>query len=387
MDFTAPLMALANFGTGYIKGQNQAQDRQYLDTLRQNNLDKLQQQSEADRYLSDRAMELWHPDIKNPVNGQPVDQATNPPPPPQQPPSSQEMSQRLMQLAGDAYSKGYISQGNTLATNAMNLNNDILKGQAQQSVISQSELKRQAQSHKEVAQLIGSATDENSFQRAQMQVLADPVVSPEEKQNIARMQYSPGLVKQIRLTGMNSSQQAQNQLDQMRQQEISRHNQVSEQNSNLRTQAYQARTQAEIEKSKNSGKVGNVGKAPSVQEVGMAARILNKLLSQQGITPDSSDYNYQNITAEAASAAKKLVAQNKGLSYMDAVNTVLSNMQQSGELKIVKPVHHWLSSNEPGGPQEYSGTQGDPIPLQGLTKEDLIPGKWYVDAKGNKHQY
>ena len=391
MDIMGGLMAGANYGTGYFQGRQQATNEGFQNALNGLIVQKAQNQANQERMLQDKMMQLFQPTVTNPLNGQPLSGAPagNQAPPA---PDPQELASKLMQGAKYALSIGDIEQGNQLATNAINLTSAVGRQQQMAAATQEAELQRKIKSHALVAQTLGAAQNEQQFDNAKLAILSDPSTSPEEAQNIARLQYSPDTVRQIRLSGMNSAQQAQSQLAQLRQTEQERHNQQLEQADAIRNQIAQRRLQAQEQHWKDMGKVGAVGKAPSKTEIATATPVVVSALYPDG-NYDPQDMGLRQTINDVASRAKQIVSNNRAVTYPEAVQMALGQMQKSGAIQV-KPAETWHltqpstwgTSTTPAKVETLGNSQENPIPLKGKSKADLIPGKWY-ELNGKVEQY
>lgn len=448
MNILGALNAIAGYGSGYVQGQEERKVNDYNQQMRQLAISDAQEQEQITRQKlkwqqmeSDHAMRAFDPSI-TPTSGAPVpggSPGSIPGPaslgqlPAQgsQDPQSllNSLAQRTEENANYAYSIGDLTAANQLATNAVNMQNAGLDRQSKQSAIQTAELKRKLMSHQYVAQVLGDPSINDSpdpsaeFNRRLHMILADPNVSPEEASNLANLHYSPQIVDSIRNTGMNSAQQAQLQLRQMEIANQQAHERTMEGLTGLRVRAEQARTEAYINHEKNATKVGAV-KAPTQSELKEAAPIIAQtVFGQTDPMSLQSNDTYRGILTQSDKSgktsfnpnalpvvnivgrAKQLMGQNRALTYPQAVAMSAKESKDSGEWQTQ------TSSNLTGmgsleqalhitpGPSRYTttkkeiynaggkGTKDNPLPVKGLTKQDLVDGAWYKFPNGEVHQY
>lgn len=440
MNLVGGLEALGNFGEGYMQaGRQNLMDRMNALALQnaqlayQNNKRNMQQQQD----LSDWAMKNFNPSIApsapaasmngmaNPQSGQPGATPGQPGIPPVQ---SGNPSDYMDQLAMHAASIGDIQQANELWANAANYRTAQDNQRKSQSAVQTAELKRQQQSHSYVASVLGDPTINDSpnpaaeFQRRKLMILSDPMVTTQEAQHIAGMQYSPGLVDQIRSAGMTSSQQAQEQLRQLEMQERIRHDQSTEHQASVRSSIDSARLGAEIHHWDTQKKVGAAQAVPTQAQLREAAPIVANVVfgdqaehalktnpafrgvdtytSAQGKT--TTDYNTLPLT-NIVSRARQLMSANRALSFAQAVNTAAMESKNNGDwqtattttptafgsmeqmLHINPGPEHVTSSTRTEYTGGKAGTKDNPLPLP-TSKKDLKKGAWYV-KNGQKEQY
>lgn len=397
------LMAGANFGTGYLQGQQQDQQNQYARKMqalaiddaalnfKQKQLSVQQQQN-----LSDRAMELFNPMVPGGgLNAPPVMQGQQPPtggptPPGQVPPADlsqvgQQQSidpvEKLDQLASSVAGTGDIVHASELWTQAANLRAAKVEAQAKQSATQLADLKRQQIGHSLVAQTMGAATDENSWNAAKMQVLSSPWTSPEEAKNLANLPYSPDIVQRLRDTGMTSAQQAKAKMDELEQAERERHNraleEARERSNTIRDEHNKATEQQKVKQEK----VG-AAKAPTEAELATATAATKDAMG--GDTVDTTDPDFLRARASIASRAAQIVRDNKAVTYAQATNMAAAEAKKNGEFTqvIVPGEHFWDSDTTKQSFKPKGDTPETAMQFTGQAKSELVPGKFYQTANG-----
>ena len=150
----AGLQALANAGTGYVQGQEQASQNDYTRQMQalqlqnanqvadQNSLKATQQQQEMDDMM--RGSVAKPTPIIDPQNGRPLG---SPPPPPQLTPDQQAAQSDpvsfFSNLAASARSHGDLVGASEAYANLANIQSTQMKQQEEQSAMQTAELTRQ----------------------------------------------------------------------------------------------------------------------------------------------------------------------------------------------------------------------------------------------------
>lgn len=402
------LMPLANFGTGYFQGQQQAEQNQVMNQMNKLALGEQQLKYEQDQLsaqrqkdLSDDAIKAFSPTagITMPGSGNPVPPAAMPGSavPQPSPVEGMDTAQKMDYLANNAAARGDLVGANELWTNAVNVRSSQAMAQQKQDAIKTAELNRQIKSHSFVAQLLGSATDADDFQQKKFQAIGSGLMSPEEAQNIMRLQYSPEVVDNIRQSGMNSSQQAQAQLRQMEFAEKQR-NEALNQERKDRDQARKDLHEQQWEQHQTKmEKTGGVMKAPSSEELKIAAPIVasalgieqdDDLLSAPSPTNPKAFTQSTPAMVGIVSRAKQIVAGNKAIPFTQAVNMSVQEAKANGELGTTKEKTglFGLSTKTVNTYKEKGESGANPLPLPKNVGQ-LIPGKWYVGKGGKVQQY
>lgn len=392
------LMAGANFGTGYLQGQQLSNQLAYQNQMQNLALDSaaLQNQQQhlslnQQQALSDKAMQLWSP------TGQ---SQTNPVPPAQLPGVSQQTDQtqgqqdtpdKMEQLANFAASRGDLVQANQLWTNAANLRNNKASTQDHQAAAQLGELKRQ-QAHYEMAAQFASTMPDTpeGFNQWKMMVLADPSSSPQERTNVANMQYRPGIMSTIRDSGMNASQAATAKMRDMEFQEKQRVNDLQEAHRIRQDTEREAHDRAMEQARATSTKVGAIDKAPSTTEMKSAVPLIAETLGIEESDPTLSTTDPGTGKATQAtpavigvvSQAKQLMSGNRALSFTQAVAMAAQQAKANGEFQIQTTTeHHLFDTDTTSSKTSYKNmgmTQENPIDLSTIkNKDQLIKGRWY----------
>lgn len=440
MNLDAGLMALGNFGEGYLQaGRQGLMDKMNALALQnaqlayQNNKRNMQQQQE----MSDWAMQHFNTGIAPSAPAasmggagasQPGQAPAVPSPAQQMPGQPRNPADIMDQLAMHAAGIGDLQQANQLWTNAVNYRTAQDNQQKTQSAVQMAELKRQQQSHSYVASVLGDPTINSSpdpaaeFQRRKLQILSDPMVTPQEAQHIARMQYSPGLVDQIRSAGMNSSQQAQGQLRQLEMRERMQHDRATEQQARVQSSLQAARIAAQAARDRTQAKAGAAQAVPTQAQLKEAAPIVASVVfgdqadqamrtnpafrgvdtytSSQGKT--TTDYNTMPLL-NIVSRARQLMSDNRALSYAQAVRMAAMESKNNGEwqisttteptafgsmekmLGITPGQEHVTTSTSTKYIGAKQGTKDNPLPLP-ASKKDLKKGAYYI-SNGQVEQY
>lgn len=391
------LSAFANFGTGYLQGQQTQQQNQLMGQMNKLALGEQQLKYEQDQLSAQRQKDMSDDAIKafSPTSGITIPGQPNPIPPaampgaatPQPSPvEGMDTAQKMDYLANNAAARGDLIGANELWTNAVNVRSSQALAQQKQDAIKTAELNRQIKSHSFVAQLLGSATDAEDFQQKKFQAIGSGLMTPQEAQNIANMQYSPETVERIRQSGMSSSQQAQAQLRQMEFEEKQR-NEAMNQERKDRDQARKDLHEQQWEQHQTKqAKAGAVAKAPSKADL-TAADAATKLAFGDAEVDEDSD-EFKLARSNIASRAQQLVAGNKAITYQQAVSMAAQEAKDSGEIgsKEQKTGLFGMQTKKVGTFAEKGNVEANPLPLPKHVK-DLIPGKWYSGANGKVEQW
>lgn len=395
-DLNSGLMALANFGTGYQQGQRQ----DVMDQMQKLGLaNAIQQQQQNQQNLnyqrleSDNMMKSFLPKIAG--IGQtpppPGGNATQGGQPPGQNTEPQFGSPEWFMARGKyAASIGDVTHATEMATNAINATNAQFAQQQKQDAMKTAELKRQMESYQNVGNILGDPAIKSSpnppqeFHQRLLAILSDPNVSPEEKKNLQNLQYSPQVVDQLAQTGMSASQKAEQQLRQQQFQETQRYHDAQLNVSRQRLLAETAYRTAQERDKTNNAKIGKGGAAITSAEHMMAAPVVQEIM---GSSFNANDPNSNIAVDTIASRAKQMVNRpGSNLSFSQALSIAAQAAKQRGEFPSTT-THHMIGSDTTTTKfSEQTGTQENPIPIEGLFKEDLQDGKWYL-INGKPEQY
>ena len=394
MDLLAGLQAASNFGTGFVGGQQMNQQNTYTQQMQklalqnQETTNQNNQQILNDNKTNAEAMaSQFSPSIMSPTGGKIGTKGITPPQAPPQPQANpSDMAAKFQQVANLDFAKGDVNGGNAALKQSETLQ---MLATRQQSAAASSQLvalKTRAVAHSLVAQVMGNPaiTTPEQFEAAKEQVLNDPRVPPNEKANIAKMQFSPQLVRNIRMAGMTSAQQAQQQARKVQEQQIAQHDADMENLQQQRINAMQAATKARAESAAKKAKEGGTVKVPSPNDITVAQGIL----TSQGLPADAA--------GTIAYDAMQIMASNRAISYEQAINMAIADAKKTGQFTTTAPtppqgierLNPW-AKDTPGKTtfQGKGDTAQDPIPLKGLSKQDLIRGKYYVGTDGQVEQY
>ena len=412
------LMAGANFGTGYFQGQNLANQLAYQNKVQNLRLDDAQlrlQQEQRDakmqQDLSDRAMMRWQ--ASDSSQSSPVPPATFPGDQISKlasPPGGSQVGyeaptkvtpvadvDRMYSLARDAMSRGDIAHGTQLFTTATNMQDAQATRDRNASAAQLGELKRQ-QAHYEMAAQFASTLPDTpeGFNQWKMMVLADPMSSPQERQNVTNMQYRPGIMSIIRDSGMNASQSAAAKLRDQEFQERQKVDNLEEAHRVRRDEMTASHNKAMEESSRTNRKVGAVNKAPSSEEVRVATPIITQTL---GLDPTSEilsspDPNNPGKNTNMTPAVISIVSQakqimsggNRAITFPQAVEMAAQSARDHGDFPTTSvPEHHFMGPDTTKTSTSYrsrGSSKDNPIDLSTVTnRSDLVKGKWY--KKGN----
>ncbi|MDE3021615.1 MAG: hypothetical protein KGI54_07115 [Pseudomonadota bacterium] len=421
----AGLQALANAGTGYEQGQAQASQNDYTRQMQaltlqnahqvadQNSQKAQWQQQEMDDMMKGSIAKPTP--IINPQTGQPLGT-----PPPQPPPTADQQAVKndpvsfFTQLAASARAHGDLVGASEALANLTNVQNTQVKQQEEQSAMQTAELKRQQMHFGMTAQAASTLPDTpEGFAQLKMSVLADPNSSPVEKQNFAKLEYSPGIMQKIAQSGMTAAQKAADSIRQAQLANTQMHDRIMEQQTALRDANSAAYKQADLKLRSANVKAGAISKAPSTEELRTAAPIIaNALYGADGASHlNDPMFSGNNVSAsmggtrdlvtpamtEIAAEAKQIVSNDpsRTITYPQAVEQATQRAIKNGTL--VKPttvtsprtffgIPAGTSTEEK--PAAFTGagdTAQNPIPLTKKLHSDpsaRIPGKVYNTSKG-----
>lgn len=414
----AGLQALANAGTGYVQGQEQASQNDYTRQMQalqlQNAHQVADQNSQKAQWQQQEMDDMMKGSIAKPTpiidpqNGRPLGS----PPPAPQPTPDQQAAQNdpvsfFSNLAASARSHGDLVGASEAYANLANIQSTQVKQQEEQSAMQTAELTRQEKHFGMTAQAASSLPDTpEGFQQLKMSVLSDPNSSPQERQNFAGLQYSPGIMQKIAQSGMTAAQQATQRMDQMRLDNTEMHQRIQERQTAIRdanTDAYHAADLALREASK---KAGAIDKAPSPEQLRDAMPIVakrlgvdpmqmqdNPLYSADATSKSGVGLNSPAMT-EIVSGANQIMEADpsRSTTFSQAVDQATQRAIANGTL--VKPTAptpgaHFWNSDTPGKSAEFTGegnTVDKPIPLSLSLHKDpslRIPGKVYEMINNN----
>lgn len=419
MNLLGGLEAAANFGTGFNTGQQTAINQGYQNRMNAVATDTAETQNQQmhsaldkQSQLNDMAMKLFSPATSDPLNpGKPPAQGGAPqgpggpdggagPTPPNGPSVAGQATDqsspvdKLNALANKAAGIGDLATANQLWTNASNMATDKFKQAQEQAATQSAQVKSQIASHGFVAQTIGAATTPAEFQQAKMAVLSSPIVPQNEKENIAKMQYSPQLVDMVRRTGMNSVQQGNEQLKQLEFQEKQRQDSLTNDLKQTRIASQNAYDDARIAHVATQTKVGAANKSPTKAEQDTADLFVKQ---QMGANLDPNSPAFKQASASIAARAKQIVGTNRAITYPQALQQATEEANRAGDFTQAEDTRKTiLGLKIPGTgevkPAGYSGqgqTAETALPMPPATPEgrkQMVPGRWYL-LQGTPTQY
>ena len=412
----ASLEALANAGTGYVQGQEQASQNDYtrqMQALQLQNAHQVADQNSQKAQWQQQEMDdmmkgsLAKPTpIINPQTGQPLGA---PPPQPQLTPDQQAQKFDPVgfnsKLAYSALSRGDLVGASEASANMVNAQNAQMKQQQEQSAMQTAELKRQqmhyTNSGMAAQQLVAAYGDTpQAFNAWKMQVMGDPNSSPEERQNVHNMQYAPGIMGKIEQTGMTAAQQASTKIQQAHLALQQSHDRATEQQAAIRnanTKAYQT---ADLALRGANKKAGAIDKAPSTEQLRDILPIVakrlgvsltditnNPLYSTDATSASGKSLHSPALTEIASEAIQIMQADSShSLTFTQAADQATQRAIANGTLvkphDVQVPGRLWGTNTEQR-PAEFTGegnTPDKPIPLSASLHKDpalRIPGKIY----------
>lgn len=417
-DLMSGLMAGANFGQGYMQGQQQAQDRamqqQFQNLALQNNqlvYNQNLQNQQRQQAMSDFMMQNFQTqDTKQAAPPPPVDMS--------QVGKADPMQGQIAdayKMANFAKSTGDVSGYAQWTTQAANLQNAYAQAKDKQAGADLTESKRQAAHYSEMAQAAFSYDKGPlGLESWKQQVVQNPNSSPEEKQNVLRIRYTPDWQSVVSRGAMTAAQRAQ---DQVRQTELG----LKERNVNSEIANREARfaeekrkNNWEMNKPPGREKSGQDTKAVTSAQLSHDATIVaqtlygdsaqaeltnrnNPLLNgpkakegkgEGGFSPDPNTYGMNVISNET----NKLMQQIPGLSREEAVARATRMAEQSGLIHVTPatkeiPGRHFFDPSTPAKPSETKVTQlgsktaPRPLTAEMLKSGNAMPG-WYTTSKG-----
>ena len=329
MNIGAGLMAGANFASGYQQGQQQRLQENMQQLAFQNA--QLQEQQNAlnmkrAQAESDYAMSLFNTDIKNPVNGQTIGGNDQVDP-------RQQLQDRMYKMANFAGSQGDVSGMGQYAAAGSNMQAAQEQQQVRAAQVQAANDKRHAQQAKDGADLAATLPDSpQSLQQWKAQMIAEhPDLTPEERQNIASIQYQPGVLDRIAHTGMSAYQQFQLKDAQAKAQQEAAHQQQQNQLAQARLQEQQRHDQVVESQKKNGG--DKPFKQPTAAMTDQAYAALGQAIGR-GVDSNGrfKDAQFNSAAQDIAEQAAALAQRNPALTYHDAINQIIQSYKASGML-------------------------------------------------------
>lgn len=329
MNIGAGLMAGANFASGYQQGQQQRLQENMQQLAFQNA--QLQEQQNAlnmkrAQAESDYAMSLFNPTVQNPVNGQTIGGNDQIDP-------RQQLQDRMYKMANFAGSQGDVSGMGQYATAGSNMQAAQEQQQIRAAQVQADNAKRHAQQAKDGADLAATLPDSpQSLQQWKAQMIAEhPDLTPEERQNIASIQYQPGVLDRIAHTGMSAYQQFQLKDAQAKAQQEAAHQQQQNQLAQARLQEQQRHDRFVENAKKNGG--DKPLKQPTAAMTDQAYAALGQAIGQ-GVNSNGQfkDAQFNSAAQDIAEQAAALAQRNPALTYRDAINQIIQSYKASGML-------------------------------------------------------
>lgn len=328
MNIGAGLMAGANFASGFQQGQQQRLQENMQQLAFQNA--QLQEQQNAlnmkrAQAEADYSMSLFTTGIKDPVTGQTIGGNDI---------SPQQYSQAMGRFAATnrdpAGAMQYFTQGANFQSNQE-------QQQLRAAQVQAANAKRHAQQAKDGADLAAALPDSpRSLQQWKAQMIAEhPDLTPEERQNIASIQYQPGVLDRIAHTGMSAYQQFQLKDAQAWAQQEAAHQQQQNQLARARLQEQQRHDQVVESQKKNGGDKPFPHPTPAMTDQAYAAlgqAIGQKVTLDSNNNPSFGDAQFNNAAQDIAEQAAALAGQNHALTYRDALSQIIQSYKTSGML-------------------------------------------------------
>lgn len=393
MNLLGGLQAGANFGTGFLQGQQTDTQNTAMNKMNQLALQDAQLKQDQEKLsaqqqqaLSDKAMELsiqsggTSPNRQGPPVA-PVDPAQN----------INNLIQTNTELAKTALSKGDIAHFSQLSTNVVNLQTAQFEQAQKQSAIQVAEMKRQQMHYGLAAQYAGSVEDSpEGFNQWKMAMLSDPTASPEERQNIANMPYHPGILDKIKEAGLTASQQATAKLKEQEMLEKKRVDDLQESHRERQDLERTAHDRAIEQAKKVQTKVGAASRAPTETQLDNVTQVVKD--NMPGV--DVSGSEFDQARRSVASRAAQIVQGNRAVTFTQAAAMAADEAKKNGEFeKVTSPDTHAkiFGHNIPLTGQsavtktsfkEKGAIPDEAIPFTGQAKSELVPGKFYKTANG-----
>ena len=419
LNLMAGLMAGANFGTGFQQGQQQNVQNQIQQLALQN--DQLLYNQNKQNASNQQAMSDYMMQSFNPLGGSPTgQQGTGAPQTPSNP--MQDSISQAYKMANFARSHGDVAGYSQWVTQAANLQNAQAAQQDKQVTAQLAESKRQAQHYANAAQSASLyASDPSGFNAWRQSVMQDPMSTPQEREQLANMPYSPDWQQRVSDGAMTAAQKASLRVKQIEQalQERNIDNEIANRNANTAIRARHEHWQET--KPPARAKAGQGVKAPTQQQLSEDSRVVAQVLygdkapaelknannpllngpkardmkdksgNVTGFTPDENTYGLNYISSEATRLQREV----PGLSRVDAVTRATREAVQNGTIHVdpaqaAKPGEHWFDSGTPAKPGGTSvkavGGKSAPIPLTHslLQSGNMQPG-WYETSKGTHY--
>lgn len=430
------LMAGANFGQGYLQGQEQSTLQNYQNqmnnlTLQDTQLKVQQDQQNAQRAqaMSDYMMGKFQAqDTKQatPVgmpNMSSVGQTPATAADPQQQLTSRLQAGVLDQLdfADHAKATGDMDHYQQFMTQAANMSNTLTQVQQRKASAENSQAKATIAYATEMGNWASQLPDTpEGFAQLKAIGLSQFPENSEAHQNLANMQWRPGLMSQLSAAAMTAAQRAHADIEatKLKMDEANISNEIANRNANT---AIRQRLE-KWKESQPSGrsKAGHGSKAPTSTQINSAAPIVAQALygdkwkeqlsgnnplfsgaksytdSKTGrYTPDYDTPAMQHIV----SVANKKMSQTPGLTNEQAIRESVQEAKQAGVIVVSpaqsipettfgfdlghkKEIPGSTSFNSDKETNNDLGTKTNPRPFTGQKPSELVKGQSYQTASG-----
>lgn len=411
------LEALANAGTGFIQGRNQAQNQQYQQQIQQLALHNQQQASmqndmkiKNQQSMSDDAMALSAGIIKpSTMPGQ-----TSSSPEDTQPTPQMSMADKFSKLSEGALARGDLDGASQAYTLSVNANNDLITQQEHQAATQLTDLKAKQLETQQVGQSAMGVTDQSSYSAWRLAGMSDSNNSPGLQQMFKGLpeQYNPAVVSHIANGAFTAEQKVKLDMEHLKTESYINRQSVQSQNETARTRLDAQRTGAYVAHQERLTKVGGdegakVG-TPTLADLKVAAPIVantlypddpdaldnQSVLQGPGMHFDKNNNPVRDFSAPIISTivsrTKQAVANNRSLNYNQELIHQTQLAKENGELQsntvAGKPGTTVLGHTFGGTPDTTTesfnpggkGSKDKPIPITaGMHVKDMKKGAWY----------
>ena len=289
------------------------------------------------------------------------------------------VDQRMDLMAKKAMASGDIVRANELAVNATNFRNTQVQQDYKKQQVASKMMDSQQKLHQYMGSELAAAAEggEDSFNRAKMMALQSGEGTPQDQQNLANLQWSPDLARQLRLGAMTSRQQAQTLNDQTKIALDEKNKDNLQRARELRQQLNERKVADKEALDTAKAKAGGGVKAPTKEEMDQAAATVSKM----GIDPKSPDF--EQVQQSVVSTAKQIQKANPNIGTAQAMQQAADRIAKQ-DIKVTtipgmfgdtKKTEYKMEGATPKSPIQFNGDVSS-----------LIPGRYYSKG-GQTYQF
>lgn len=253
---------------------------------------------------------------------------------------------------------------------------------------------------KHVWEGLGDVENDNELKLfwAQLPDSIKEILGPDNMAQLESIPYSPDWINMAKAKALSTYQQAtlamtergQTRADENAKASAARYKALEE----LGRANLEERRRENARKEKVSGP--NISTAPTASERDTAfSSILNNVKVLGGVKPDKDTPEriaLDNMTDNIVGRAKVIIADGKGLTFPEAIEQAVGEAELAGDFAILEPAEDGFFGfgSKPAkiGYKPKGKNAESAIPIRpGMSKADLIPGRYYKGADGTVEQY